>query len=83
MPIVMERRMVGICLERRGLNTACFSFFIIFFNVYLVLRERKREYERGGAEREGDTESKADSGLRAVSRDPNVGLELMNHEIKT
>ena len=50
------------------------SFF--FFNVYLVLRERERErhththtqretqsVSRGGAEREGDTESKAGSRL--------------------
>ena len=33
---------------------------------------------RGGAEREGDTESKAGSGLRAVSAEPDAGLELMN-----
>ena len=38
---------------------------------------------RGGAEREGDTESKAGSRLQAVSTDPNVGLEAMNREIMT
>ena len=32
----------------------------------------------GGAEREGDTESKAGSRLRAVSTEPDVGLELMD-----
>ena len=37
----------------------------------------------GGSEREGDTESDAGSRLQAVSTDPNVGLELMNHEIVT
>ena len=47
------------------------------------MRERERMSGGRGREREGDTESKADSGLRAVSRDPDVGLELMNHEIKT
>ena len=38
---------------------------------------------RGGAEREGDTESKAGSRFRAVSTEPEAGLELMNHEILT
>ena len=35
----------------------------------------------GGAEREGDTESKAGSRLRAVSTEPDTGLELTNCEI--
>ena len=34
-----------------------------------------------GAEREGDTESKAGSKLRAASTEPDVGLELTSHEI--
>ena len=38
---------------------------------------------RGGAEREEDTESEADSRLRAVSTEPVMGLELTNHEIMT
>ena len=37
----------------------------------------------GEAEGEGDTESEAGSGLRAVSTEPDGGLELMNHEIMT
>ena len=37
----------------------------------------------GGAEREGDTESEAGSGLRAVSTEPDVGLELTDCEIMT
>ena len=37
----------------------------------------------GEAEREGDTEFKAGSRLWAVSTEPNVGLEFMNHEIMT
>ena len=37
----------------------------------------------GGAEREGDTESKAGSRLRAVSTEPDAGLELMDREIMT
>ena len=38
---------------------------------------------KGEAKREGDTESEADSRLRAVSTEPDVGLEPMNHEIMT
>ena len=38
---------------------------------------------RGGAEKEGDTESEAVSRLQAVSTESDVGLELMNHEIMT
>ena len=38
---------------------------------------------RGGAERKGDTESKADSGLRDVSTEPDTELELMNYQIMT
>ena len=37
----------------------------------------------GGAEREGDTGSEAGSGLRAVSTEPDVGLEPTDHEIVT
>ena len=33
---------------------------------------------RGGAEREGDTESEAGFRFGAVSTEPDVGLELMN-----
>ena len=37
----------------------------------------------GGAGREGDTESAAGSRLRAVSPEPDAGLELTNREIMT
>ena len=37
----------------------------------------------GEAEREGDTESEAGSGLRAVSPEPDAGLEPTNWEIVT
>ena len=36
-----------------------------------------------GAEREGDTESKADSRLQVVSTEPDAGPELMNRDIMT
>ena len=38
---------------------------------------------RGGAEREGDTESEAASRLRAVSTEPDTGLQLLDREIMT
>ena len=38
---------------------------------------------RKGAEREGDTESKVGSRLQAISTEPDVGLELTDHEIMT
>ena len=37
----------------------------------------------GQREREGDTESEAGSGLRAVSPEPDAGLELTDREIMT
>ena len=46
--------------------------FILFFI------ETEDELGRG---REGDTESEAGSSLRAVTTEPDVGLELMNCEI--
>ena len=56
-------------------------FFLIFFNVYLFLRQRETEHER--AERQGDTESEADSRLWAISPEPDAGLELADCEIVT
>ena len=51
----------------------------LFFNVYLLLRDKERQsVSRGGAEREGDIESEAGSRLRAVSTEPDAGLELTN-----
>ena len=38
---------------------------------------------RGGAERKGDTESKEDSKILAVSIEPDLGLEPPNREIMT
>ena len=47
-------------------------------------RERGREKtSRGGAEREQDTESETGSRLRAVSTEPDAGLELTDREIMT
>ena len=38
---------------------------------------------RGGAEREGDTESEAGSRLRAVTIEPDAGLKPVDCEIMT
>ena len=51
-----------------------------FFNIYLYLRETERKQQRG-IERE--TESEAGSRLRAVSKEPDLGLKLTNHKIMT
>ena len=59
-------------------------FFLIFFNVYLFLRGRKRQsVSRAGAEREGETECEAGFRLRAVSTEPDAGLELTDRKIMT
>ena len=55
---------------------------VAFFCILMFIFERKSVSEEG-AERGGDTESEADSKLRAVSTEPTVGLELMNCEIMT
>ena len=58
--------------------------FLFFFNVYLFLREGERQSVSGeGTEKEGDTESEAGSRLRALSSEPNAGLELTDCEIMT
>ena len=69
----------------QGFLTTLYLSFIIF-NVYLFLRERetgRQSASRGGTEREGDIESEAGSRVRAVSTEPHMGLNPMNHEIMT
>ena len=53
-----------------------------FFNLFIVERERQ-SMSREGAERGGGTESEAGSGLRAVSTEPDAGLEPAHREIVT
>ena len=43
----------------------------------------RQSMNRGGAEREGDTESETGSRLWAVSTEPDAGLELTDREIMT
>ena len=38
---------------------------------------------RGGSEKEGDTESETGSRLRAISTEPDAGLELTDRDIMT
>ena len=50
--------------------------------MFLFVFERQRQgVSSGGAEREGDTESEAGSRFRAVSTEPDAGLEPTNCEI--
>ena len=48
-----------------------------------IFETEKDSMSRRGAERGGDTEFEAGSRLRAVSTEPDAGLELMNREITT
>ena len=57
-----------------GMRTYISFLFFNIFNVYLCFRKRDTE---------GDTESKADFRLQAVSTESEAGLELMNCEITT
>ena len=66
-------------LRRKEFFGSPVSFFL--FKVYLYLRKERQSVSEGGAEREGDTESKAGSRLGAVSTEPDVGLEPTNREI--
>ena len=56
-----------------------FGYNINFFNVHLFLREREStQVRKGQREREN-----IPSRLYAVSTEPDLGLELTNHEIMT
>ena len=52
--------------------------------MFIYFWDRERQNMSGeGAEREGDTDSKAGSRLWAVSTEPDAGLELTDCEIMT
>ena len=72
--------MPGIILS--SLQILSHLFTVFFFNFKCSFFERQ-SVSREGSERDGDTESKAGSRLRAVSTEPDTGLELMSHEIMT
>ena len=59
-------------------------FFFYFFSTFIYFWDRERQSMNGrGAEREGDTESETGSRLRAISPEPDAGLELTDREIVT
>ena len=59
-------------------------FFNFFFSTFIYFWDRERQsMNGGGAEREGDTESETGSRLRAISPEPDAGLELPGREIVT
>ena len=62
-----------------------FNFFFLKknFNVYYVFLRETDRAQAGEGQREGDTESEAGSRLRAVSAEPDAGLEPTSREIMT
>ena len=56
---------------------------ILFIFIFIFIYFWKTDASRGGAGREGDTESEVGSRLRTVSTETNAGLELLEHEIMT
>ena len=65
----------------------CHNFWFIKKNFFLMFvyfwRKERQSRSRGGAEREGDTESEAGSTLCSVSTEPDAGLEPKTREIST
>ena len=67
-------RLLLLLLGQEGLlpsKKGCFFLFLLFFKCLFIV------------ERERETESEAGSRFRAVSTEPNAGLELTSHEIVT
>ena len=61
-----------------------FIFLFFFQRLFIFFWDRERQsMNRGGTEREGDTESETGSRLRAISPEPDAGLELPDREIVT
>ena len=51
--------------------------------MFLLIFEKRETEQEWGKGREGDTESEAGSRLRALSPEPDEGLEPTNREITT
>ena len=62
-------------------SQTCLLFFFFLMFIYFLKRDRVKAGE--GRERGGDTGSEAGSRLRAVSTQPDAGLELPDREIVT
>ena len=56
-------------------------FTVFFFNVYLFLRESVPMCERGGGRGRERGRQRIRNGPCTDSREPDMGLEPMNHEI--
>ena len=68
-------------LLKQWTGGSCFRKKIFLTFIHFLRDKERQSASGGGAEREGDTESEAGSRLRAVSTEPDVGLELTDHEI--
>ena len=65
-------------------NGGIYLFIYLFSTFFIYFWDRERQsMNGGGAEREGDTESETGSRLRAISPEPDAGLELTDREIVT
>ena len=73
-----ETLSIPVLYANKGTHTH--SLFLKNFLMFIFFKERQ-SLSGAGAEREGDTESEAGSRLRAVSTEPDAGLELPNREI--
>ena len=72
------------CRKSSARRVPTFQSFCCFSYVYLFWRETETEREQGrGREREGGTEPEAGPRLRAVSTEPDAGLELADRETVT
>ena len=76
----LQHRYPVQCLWWSNRNPILFLSFLMSFCFW---EKKTQRGSRGGTEREGDTESKAGSRLRAVITEPDVGLELTNCETRT
>ena len=70
------------CLKYNNVELGCKLFFLNFFNVYLLLREKERGKEPGEGRRKRERE-RIPGRFRVVSPEPEAGLEPTNREIMT
>ena len=75
----------SVCLWWQSLFRSFAHFVPGLLNsfIYFFLREREHAQAEEGQRERGDIESEAGSRLRAVSTEPDAGLELLNRETMT
>ena len=76
----INKSLILLGVIKTAMKKTC--LFLKFFLMFIFDRERQ-SMRGGGAERGGDTESEAGSRLRAISTEPDAGVELTNREIMT